>query len=158
MLQVSDLPEKSPVDKEIKSILQTYEQRKRENNYMDFDDILLDAYHLLKNHPGLLHTLQGRFQFILCDEWQDTNPIQYELIKMLAAPQNNLFVVGDDDQTIFEFNGADSSIILNFSKNFQETKTYYLNVNYRSTTSIVGLANTIISFNKNRYEKSWTQQ
>lgn len=153
MLQVSDLPEKSPVDKEIKSILQTYEQRKRENNYMDFDDILLDAYHLLKNHPGLLHTLQGRFQFILCDEWQDTNPIQYELIKMLAAPQNNLFVVGDDDQTIFEFNGADSSIILNFSKNFQETKTYYLNVNYRSTTSIVGLANTIISFNKNRYEK-----
>ncbi|WP_375293591.1 3'-5' exonuclease [Caldibacillus sp. 210928-DFI.2.18] len=153
MLQVSDLPEKSPVDKEIKAILQTYEQRKRENNYMDFDDILLDAYHLLKNHTGLLHTLQGRFQFILCDEWQDTNPIQYELIKMLAAPQNNLFVVGDDDQTIFEFNGADSSIILNFSKNFQETKTYYLNVNYRSTTSIVGLANTIISFNKNRYEK-----
>jgi DNA helicase-2/ATP-dependent DNA helicase PcrA len=153
MLQVSDLPDKSPVDKEIKSILQTYEQRKRENNYMDFDDILLDAYHLLKNHPGLLHTLQRRFQFILCDEWQDTNPIQYELIKMLAAPQNNLFVVGDDDQTIFEFNGADSSIILNFSKNYQETKTYYLNVNYRSTTSIVGLANTIISFNKNRYEK-----
>lgn len=66
--------------------------------------------------------------------------------------------MGDDDQTIFEFNGADSSIILNFSKNYQETKTYYLNVNYRSTTSIVGLANTIISFNKNRYEKSWTQQ
>lgn len=153
MMTVHELPESSPIEKEVKSILLKYEQRKTENNYMDFDDILLDSYQLLKRNSAILHALQIRFRFILCDEWQDTNPIQYELIKMLAAPENNLFVVGDDDQTIFEFNGADSSIILNFSQHFQGTKTYFLNINYRSTTTIVGLANAIISFNKNRYSK-----
>lgn len=153
MIEVRNIPDNSSIQKEIKTILQMYEQRKAETNCMDFDDILLDSYKLLKSNTELLQILQERFRFILCDEWQDTNPIQYELIKMLAAPHNNLFVVGDDDQTIFEFNGADSSIILNFSKNYPKTKTYYLDVNYRSTTSIVGLANKIISLNKNRYEK-----
>lgn len=154
MMTVQNLPDSSSIEKEIKSILLKYEQRKTENNFMDFDDILLDSYRLLKQNTAILHSLQSRFHYILCDEWQDTNPIQYELIKMLTAPENNLFVVGDDDQTIFEFNGADSSIILNFSQHFQGTKTYFLNINYRSTTTIVGLANAIISFNKNRYNKT----
>lgn len=156
MVTVENMPEKTPVEKEIKAILRIYENKKQELGYMDFDDILLDAYLLLKQQQPLLENLQHRFAFILCDEWQDTNPIQYELIKMLAAPQNNLFVVGDDDQTIYEFNGADSSIILNFPDQFPETKRFTLNINYRSTTSIVGLANQIIAFNKNRFAKTLT--
>ncbi|MDC3418361.1 UvrD-helicase domain-containing protein [Aquibacillus salsiterrae] len=154
MVTVVDFPEQTPVEKEIKVILKKYEDMKRINNYMDYDDILLDSYFLLKNNKTLLQSLQKRFSFILCDEWQDTNPVQYELIKMLAMPQNNLFVVGDDDQTIYEFNGADASIILNFNKEFPHARTYTLDTNYRSTTSIVGLANKVISFNKHRYKKT----
>lgn len=154
MKSASELPEGSPIEKEVKDILQKYEAKKKENGLMDFDDILIDSYRLLKKNHRLLTSIQNRFQFVLCDEWQDTNPIQYELIKMIALPQDNLFVVGDDDQTIFEFNGADSSIILNFNKEYPGTKTYNLNINYRSTTSIVGLANKIISFNRIRYAKT----
>ncbi|OLS33889.1 hypothetical protein BTR25_23765 [Bacillus sp. MRMR6] len=154
MISVSEMPDRSPIEKEIKEILLKYEAKKKEVGLMDFDDILLDSYKHLKKNPRLLTTIRSRFHYVLCDEWQDTNPIQYELIKMIALPQNNLFVVGDDDQTIFEFNGADSSIILNFNKDYPGTKTYHLHINYRSTTSIVGLANKIISFNKFRYAKT----
>jgi DNA helicase II / ATP-dependent DNA helicase PcrA len=154
MISAEAILAQTSIEKEVKEILQKYEAKKKENGFMDFDDILLDSYLLLKKNSGLLTMIQSRFQFVLCDEWQDTNPIQYELIKMISLPQNNLFVVGDDDQTIFEFTGADSSIILNFPKEYLNTKTYHLNINYRSTTSIVGLANKIISFNKNRYKKT----
>jgi DNA helicase II / ATP-dependent DNA helicase PcrA len=154
MISVGDIPAHTPIEKEIKEILQKYEAKKIEYGLMDFDDILLDSYWLLKRNTGLLTRIQSRFQFILCDEWQDTNPIQYELIKMISLPQNNLYVVGDDDQTIFEFNGADSSIILNFHKEYPNTITYHLIINYRSTTSIVGLANKVISFNKYRFAKT----
>lgn len=154
MIPVGDMPEKTPIEKEVKEILKRYEKKKSDNGFMDFDDILLDTYHLLKHNEGVLKTLQRRCTYILCDEWQDTNPVQYELIKMIALPENNLFVVGDDDQTIFEFNGADSSIILNFSAKYPDTQTYQLNINYRSTTSIVGLANSVISYNERRYKKT----
>ncbi|KGX91801.1 UvrD-helicase domain-containing protein [Pontibacillus marinus] len=154
MTPVEGLPTETPVEKEVKKILTKYEKIKHQEGYMDFDDILLDAYHLLKQDQHVLDMLQKRYSFVLCDEWQDTNPVQYELIKMIAAPQNNLFVVGDDDQTIYEFNGADSSIILNFNKQYPGTKTYKLDINYRSNTKIVGLANNVISINKQRYEKT----
>ncbi|WP_407270332.1 UvrD-helicase domain-containing protein [Radiobacillus sp. PE A8.2] len=153
MTPAAEMPDKTPVQKEVKEILVKYEQVKKDNRLMDFDDILLDTYFYLKQNPHLLHRIQQQFAFVLCDEWQDTNPIQYELVKMLAMPQNNLFVVGDDDQTIYEFNGADASIILNFHKDYRNTKVFHLDINYRSTTTIVGLANKIISLNKQRYEK-----
>ncbi|MCF6137492.1 UvrD-helicase domain-containing protein [Pseudalkalibacillus berkeleyi] len=154
MMTVGDLPEKTPIEKEVKEILKRYETRKREGQWMDFDDILLDSYFLLKDHDSLLDRVQNQFSYVLCDEWQDTNPIQYELIKMIAKPQNNLFVVGDDDQTIYEFNGADSSIILNFGDDFPGTTVYHLDINYRSTSAIVGLANKLISVNQKRYKKT----
>jgi len=154
MVSVEGLPSQTPAEQEVKDILRAYEKVKKQEGYMDFDDILLDAYFLLQEETQLRQRVQQQYAYVLCDEWQDTNPIQYELVKMIASPHNHLFVVGDDDQTIYEFNGADSSIILNFSKHYPQTKTYKLDINYRSTTSIVGLANQVISFNQKRHYKS----
>lgn len=156
MIQIDELPEKTPIEKEMKEILYKYENWKRLKQFIDFDDILLEAYYLLKRDHMLLASMQNRFRFILCDEWQDTNPIQYELVKMIANPTNDVFVVGDDDQTIYTFNGAVISNILDFDKEYPNTKIFKLETNYRSTTSIVGLANSVISFNKNRHSKRLT--
>ncbi|WP_138417561.1 UvrD-helicase domain-containing protein [Aquibacillus sediminis] len=150
---IDDIPSKSTVDKEIKSILQAYERWKQEHGLLDFDDILLETYHLLLRDPKLLKAMQTRFDYILCDEWQDTNPIQFALIQLIAKPTNNLFVVGDDDQTIYSFNGADRSIILNFESHYPSTKVITLDINYRSTASIIGLANQVIDYNKDRNKK-----
>lgn len=138
---------KTPAEKKTKHILCKYEEWKENNNYMDFDDVLLKSYLLLKQNTDLLNRLQRRFTHIMVDEFQDTNPLQYELIKMLAQPQNNLMVVGDEKQTIYSFNSADHRIILNFDKEFA-AKTVNLNINYRSTSSIVGLGNEIIKHNQ----------
>jgi DNA helicase-2/ATP-dependent DNA helicase PcrA len=154
IIGVDDVPSKMPMEKEIKGIFRQYEQWKRDNDYIDYDDMLFESLHLLQRSESLLASMQNRFKYILCDEWQDTNPLQYELIKMIAKPQNNLFVVGDDDQTIFSFNSADSSIILNFDKEYAGTKVITLDVNYRSTTSIVGLGNAVISHNQFRHDKT----
>ncbi|WP_226037786.1 UvrD-helicase domain-containing protein [Aquibacillus saliphilus] len=154
MQGVADLPSKTSVEKEIRDVLQKYEYWKKENNFIDFDDMLLETYHLLNNDQQLLQAMQKRFNYILCDEWQDTNQVQFELIKLIAKPTNNLFVVGDDDQTIYTFNGADSSIILNYEKLFPNTKVITLNINYRSTASIIGLANQVIYFNEKRNKKT----
>ncbi|WP_077622702.1 UvrD-helicase domain-containing protein [Sediminibacillus massiliensis] len=153
MQNVHDMPEKTKVEKEIKDILRQYEQWKQENNFIDFDDMLLETFYLLINQPKLLQAMQNRFAYILCDEWQDTNPIQFELIKMIAKPDNNLFVVGDDDQTIYTFNGADSSIILNFEKLYPDASVITLDINYRSTSSILGIANQVIQYNEHRHHK-----
>lgn len=153
MKSVQDLPELKPIDREIKQVLIEYEEWKTANHYFDFDDILLESYHLLLNNERVLKALQDRFTYIMCDEWQDTNPIQYNLIQLLAAPENNLFCVGDDDQTIYSFNGADSSIILDFDKSYPTAKVITLDVNYRSNTNIVGLANDVIALNHLRRPK-----
>ncbi|MCR8644194.1 UvrD-helicase domain-containing protein [Paenibacillus sp. N1-5-1-14] len=154
MMSIDDLPNKSPAEKEQREVFRQYEAWKRDNHYMDFDDMLLEAYMLLQRSPNMLWKLQERFQYVMVDEWQDTNPIQYELIKMLTGNRQNLFVVGDDDQTIFTFNGADSSIILNFDQVFPKAKVILLDVNYRSTNSIVGLGNEVIRFNQMRRLKT----
>ncbi|WP_186578966.1 UvrD-helicase domain-containing protein [Aquibacillus kalidii] len=153
MKGIDELPSKTSIDKEIKDILNRYEQWKSANNFIDFDDMLLETYHLLKNDHQLLQSMQNRFQYILCDEWQDTNPLQFELIRMISKPNDHLFVVGDDDQTIYSFNGADSSIILNFESLYPNTKLITLDINYRSSTSIIGLANQVIQFNQGRKDK-----
>ncbi|WEG11295.1 exodeoxyribonuclease V subunit gamma [Pullulanibacillus sp. KACC 23026] len=154
ILTVEDLPSRTDEEKEVKRILSAYESWKRETDQIDFDDILTEAYRLLKETPSLLKMLQARFRYIMVDEFQDTNPLQYELVKMLAYPRHNLFVVGDDDQTIFSFNGANNGIILNFDKAFPEAKTVTLDINYRSPNGIVGLGNTVIQHNKERKLKT----
>ena len=105
---------------------------------------MTEAYQLLQHDERLLHTLQQRFQYVMVDEFQDMNPLQYELIKLIAAPQNNLCVVGDDDQTIYAFQGARNEIILNFDQQYPNVKTVVLTINYRSTSPIVGLGNAVI--------------
>ena len=154
MKTMEEIPEKTSIEKELKQIYRLYENWKKENHYLDFDDILYQSYSLLGSNEKLLTLLQNRFQYIMVDEFQDTNPISYQLIKLLADGRENLFIVGDSDQTIYSFNGSDVSAILNFPKEYLDCKVITLDINYRSTTSIVGLGNAIIKHNENRYSKN----
>ncbi|MGD6801092.1 AAA family ATPase [Rossellomorea vietnamensis] len=154
MLPAEKLPDKTAGEKEIKKILSNFEEWKESNHKMDFDDILVKAYELLHEDSVLLEALQKRFQYIMVDEFQDTNWLQYELIKMIAGRSQNLFVVGDDDQTIYSFNGADHSFILDFDKEYPGAAVVTLDVNYRSNRYIVGLGNEVISRNQFRREKA----
>jgi DNA helicase II / ATP-dependent DNA helicase PcrA len=148
LMNIEELQAKTDTEKEIKKALIRYEAWKKQTNKIDFDDILLETYYLLKENSSLLASLQNRFHYIQVDEFQDTNPLQYELIKMISKPQNNLMVVGDEKQCIYSFNSADHSIILGFENDFPEVKAVQLDVNYRSTSAIVGLANELIKHNK----------
>ena len=153
MMEPRDIPD-SKETVELKKAFTQYEEWKNANGYMDFDDILVFMYREFKDNPDLLKKMQNRFQYVLVDEFQDTNPIQYELIKQIAAPQNNLFVVGDDDQVIYSFNGANSSIILEFDRAYPEASVVTLDTNYRSAPSIVGLGNHVIKHNTYRRTKT----
>ncbi|KTD86359.1 UvrD-helicase domain-containing protein [Paenibacillus etheri] len=151
---VEDLPEGTTAEKEMKSILEIYEQWKLDNFKIDFDDVLLIAYRMLKERPVLLQELQMRYLYVMVDEFQDTNALQYELVKMVAHPQHNLMVVGDDDQTIYSFNGARSEFILEFEKLYPGARVITLDINYRSGPAIVGLGNGIIKHNTRRRSKT----
>ncbi|WP_339799841.1 UvrD-helicase domain-containing protein [Paenibacillus sp. FSL R5-0744] len=151
---VEDLPEGTTAEKEMKSILEIYEQWKLDNFKIDFDDVLLIAYRMLKERPELLQELQMRYLYVMVDEFQDTNALQYELVKMVAHPQHNLMVVGDDDQTIYSFNGARSEFILEFEKLYPGARVITLDINYRSGPAIVGLGNGIIKHNTRRRSKT----
>lgn len=153
MIRPQDFEGKTPVQKEIKEIYKRYEQWKEDNEYIDFDDILIETYYLLKFEPAVLQQYQNRFQYIMVDEFQDTSFVQYEIIRALTFPNNNLAVVGDDAQAIYGFRGAESEFILNFNKLFEMSQTVVLDINYRSTDTIVGLSNTIIKPNENQIEK-----
>lgn len=153
ILRPSDIKAKTPIDEELKEIYKRYEAWKENNQYIDFDDFMLETYFLLKYEPEILKYYQNKFQYILVDEFQDTSYIQYELMKLLAAPQNNLCVVGDDAQTIYGFRGAESDFILNFHKEFANTNQVILDINYRSTSKIVGLGNEIFRKSKKKIEK-----
>ncbi|MBB3110781.1 DNA helicase-2/ATP-dependent DNA helicase PcrA [Paenibacillus phyllosphaerae] len=154
LVDPAELPEKSEAERKTKEVLLRYEAWKRENGKLDFDDILLVAYEMLKERPGLLRSLQQRFRYVMVDEFQDTNFLQYELVKMIVEPHRNLMVVGDDDQTIYSFNGARSEFILDFEKTYPGAKVITLDINYRSTSAIVGLGNAIIRHNKKRRDKT----
>ncbi|MGO4889382.1 ATP-dependent helicase [Anaerobacillus sp. MEB173] len=130
-----------------------YEERKESIGSFDFDDMLLGCYELLFNDPKLLAKYQQRFSYMLVDEFQDINKIQYEIIKMLAAETRNLCAVGDDDQSIYGFRGSDPTYILNFKKDYTEAKTVVLNRNYRSGHSIVSAAGNVIVNNTARMTK-----
>ena len=126
---------------------------KQRYNYIDFDDILLETYYMLENNAPLLTQLQQRFHYIEVDEFQDTSYAQYEIVKLLASPRNNLFIAGDDDQAIYGWRGASHQIILSFPKEFDNTTIIALNTNYRSNPFIVGLGNEVIKLNQERFDK-----
>jgi DNA helicase-2/ATP-dependent DNA helicase PcrA len=131
-----------------------YQKRLFEANALDFDDILALTVRLFREHPGVLHYYQRRFSYILVDEYQDTNKLQYQLVSMLAAGHRNLCVVGDDDQSIYGFRGATIENILHFERHYPEAKVIRLEQNYRSTGSILGAANRVISHNLGRKGKT----
>ncbi len=144
-------------EKIIAQIYTAYQKKLRDNNAMDFDDLLMNAYLLLRDHADVLSYYQNKFKYILVDEYQDTNSAQYQLVEMLAKAHHNLCVVGDDDQSIYGWRGADISNILDFEKGFTATTVIKLEQNYRSTKNILEAANRVVSHNKSRkIKKLWT--
>lgn len=135
-----------------------YEEELKKCNCMDFDDLLLKTVKLFSECPDVLEKYQRRFQYICVDEFQDTNKLQYDIVKLLSKKSGNLFVVGDEDQSIYSWRGAEIRNILDFPKDFPGAKVYKLEQNYRSTTSILKAANNVIKNNSNRNEKNlWSE-
>ncbi|MFZ9262057.1 MAG: ATP-dependent helicase [Chitinophagaceae bacterium] len=141
----------------ISQIYLAYSKRCFKNGAMDFDDLLLQFYLILKLHPEALHKYQHKFNYIMIDEYQDTNPAQYEIIKLLGAMHENVCVVGDDAQSIYSFRGATIENILLFKRDYDDVKVVKLEQNYRSTKQILNVANQVISNNKGQIQKElWT--
>lgn len=153
MISIDHYYSKNCSDGVFRKIYEKYEGKLRRINKIDFDDMLVMCYELLKSREDILKLWQDKYKYILIDEFQDINKVQYEVIKMLARPLNNLFIVGDDDQSIYRFRGARPEIMLNFTKDFPETKTVVLKENYRSTGNIVKASSKLIANNKNRFVK-----
>lgn len=141
----------------IAQIYMAYAQRCFKNGAMDFDDLLLKMYELLHNFPEVLHKYQHKFKYILIDEYQDTNAVQYQITKLLAAVHENICVVGDDAQSIYSFRGATIENILQFQKDYDDVKVVKLEQNYRSSKNILNVANEVIKNNKGQIPKNlWT--
>ncbi|MCP1161244.1 ATP-dependent helicase [Bacillus infantis] len=154
MILPKEVEAKNPVEKEIKQIYYEYERQKEKQNFIDFDDILLETYFLLKYNQAIRENLQQRFKYICVDEYQDTNLVQHEIIKLLLNPETeNLFAVGDEDQCVYQFRNSNPDFILNLKHEFKHLKQITLDVNYRSTTGIVGLGNSLIKHNTKRLGK-----
>ncbi len=134
-------------------LYQAYSREARERRKLDFDDMVLGCRELFLQYPAVLAAWQKKFRYILVDEFQDINAMQYEVLRMLALPENNLFVVGDDDQSIYAFRGARPELMLNFERDYPDAKRVELSVNYRSTPEILSCAGKLIRVNKNRFEK-----
>ncbi len=149
-IQQEDMRSNRPA---IAQIYDAYVKRCFKNGALDFDDLLLKFYELLKNFPESLSKYQHKFKYILIDEYQDTNPAQYEVIKLLGAMHENVCVVGDDAQSIYSFRGATIQNILQFQKDYDEVKLVKLEQNYRSTQNILHVANEVIRNNKSQIEK-----
>ena len=142
----------------IADIYEHYQKRLKENNALDFDDLLVKMVDLFQTNPDVLEHYQDRFQYIMVDEYQDTNTVQFLLVSLLAKKYRNLCVVGDDDQSIYKFRGANIYNILNFEKVFPDAQVIRLEQNYRSTQNILNAANGVIANNKGRKEKKlWTE-
>lgn len=144
--------------KKIAEAYKEYERQLKANNALDFDDLLVKTVQLFQTQPEILEYYQDRFRYIMVDEYQDTNTVQFKLISLLAAKYKNLCVVGDDDQSIYKFRGANIQNILSFEKEFEHTKVIKLEQNYRSTSTILDAANAVIKNNVGRKVKSlWTE-
>lgn len=130
-----------------------YEEYKQQMNKIDFDDMLIKTYELLKNNKAALDRVRSVYRYILVDEFQDINKVQFEALKLIANPSNNIFVVGDEDQSIYGFRGSRPDFLLEFEEYFSNTKKVLLDINYRSKGEIIDIANRLIEKNTNRYEK-----
>lgn len=147
----------TPIEKKVVDIYKEYENIIHRNNSLDFDDLLVLPVKLFKENNEVLNKYQEKYRYILIDEYQDTNEIQYEFTKLLGSRYRNVFVVGDTDQSIYAFRNANYENILNFEKHFKDTKVIMLEENYRSTSNILNAANSVIKNNKKRKEKNlWT--
>lgn len=133
-----------------------YKQYKKQERKIDFDDMLTGCYHLLRKDAHVLDSCRNRYRYILIDEFQDINNAQYQCVKLLAEPLYNLFIVGDDDQSIYRFRGAKPEFLLRFPNDYPDVKKVLLDINYRSTDQIISLCNKIIASNKIRYNKKIT--
>lgn len=150
-IQQEDMRSNRPA---IAQIYEAYAKRCFKNGAMDFDDLLIKFYELLKNFPDALSKYQRKFKYVMIDEYQDTNPAQYEIIKLLGAMHENVCVVGDDAQSIYSFRGATIENILMFQKDYDNVQIIKLEQNYRSTKNILAVANEVISNNKGQIEKT----
>lgn len=137
-----------------RKIYEGYEERKKRARLIDFDDMLVYTWELLSQRKDILSAWQKKYQYILVDEFQDINRLQYDILRLLAEPENNLFIVGDDDQSIYRFRGARPEIMLNFRKDYPQSGQVLLNDNFRSTTQIVEAAGRVIARNKTRFPKN----
>lgn len=143
----------------IGELIKAYQNKLKKNNALDFDDLLCKTVELFKSYPQILNYYADRFEYILVDEFQDTNTIQYNLVKMLSSIHGNLFVVGDEDQCIYSWRGANFQNIFNLKKDFPDVKVYKLERNYRSTNEIISVANNVIKNNSARLNKNmWTDK
>lgn len=141
-------------DHKVVEVYKEYQQKLKNGNSVDFDDLLILPIKLFKNYPNVLEEYQDRYKYILIDEYQDTNEAQYTFSKLLSAKYRNIFVVGDNDQAIYAFRGANYKNILNFEKDYPEAKTILLEENYRSTKTILNAANSVIKNNHERKDKN----
>lgn len=153
LCHLKDFHSKYLTQDEFAEVFRSYEHQKKELKKFDFDDMLVQCYALFRKKPEILQGWQKRFQYILIDEFQDINRVQYEVIRMLAAPRYNLFVVGDDDQSIYGFRGAKPELMLYMKQEFLSLRTISLTVNYRSTEFITGAAARVILHNDTRFYK-----
>lgn len=145
-------------EQKIAEIYREYQKRLKSNNALDFDDLIYQTIYLFETNPDVLLEYQTRFKYIMVDEYQDTNHTQFILVKMLAAKYRNLCVVGDDDQSIYKFRGANIYNILNFEEEYPDAKVVKLEQNYRSTANILNAANAVIAHNEGRKDKTlWTE-
>ena len=148
---------KDPFEQRTALVFKEYQDRLRKNNSMDFDDLLLKPIELFQHNENILEKYQYRFQYLLVDEYQDTNRAQYVLINLLAKRFKNICVVGDDAQSIYAFRGADIRNILDFERDYPESKVFRLEQNYRSTKTILAAADSVIKNNRNQIHKTlWT--
>ena len=141
-------------ENKIADVYEIYQKKLKENNALDFDDLIFKTVELFKNNPEVLEFYQRKFKYIMVDEYQDTNGAQYELVKLLASKYKNICVVGDDDQCIYQWRGADIKNILDFEKDYPDAKVIKLEQNYRSKGNILNAANVVIVNNSNRKSKA----
>lgn len=153
MLSVEQFNSSCCKKEKFREFFREYQKTLSVEGKIDFDDMLLKCYELLKERNDILKIWQNRFRYILIDEFQDINKIQYNIVKLLALPENNIFIVGDDDQSIYGFRGASPHNMFQFKKDYPVAKEIILGINYRSTKSIVNLSHNIIKNNKVRFEK-----
>ena len=139
---------------DFRSLYNDYTEYKKSNGFIDFDDMILECYKLLKARPDILEKVRAMYPYVMVDEFQDTNRLQYEILKMLVEPLDNIYVVGDDDQSIYGFRGARPDVMLSFIKDFKGAETIRLSENFRCPEGVVGLSARLISSNNNRFEKS----